>query len=446
MASSGVKLLSSLRKTKSKSSLFGIPQEFFKEEELGAFSWLQEFVEQHKQWPTPETFRRETGITTVVTNEPLPYYIDDSRKKALWQSLMEPFGEMRGCMEDKRPDEAVAIARQILSLSASLSTISHAGLTTLASSMSLVGEDYRIAKATAGLRGIDTGFPYLNEATDGFQPANLYTVVARTGIGKTWKLLRMAKAARDAGNTVLFLSAEMGVLQVARRFFGLETRINPNFIRSGRLSTRVEEEMQGQLAAFDNDEGPPFYWLAGNFKKTVPALHIAAHETQADIIFADASYLLKGSDRTKFNARHELLNDVMEGVHSISTEVDRPLVQSVQFNRQATKPKRGEEDAGEGDAARYNPVAHLDLTKIGGTDTIGQISALVVGLALGDPPHERDRRYAGLLKGREGEFGWYEYNYQFAPVNFDQIRTHYDARDNVDNEEAPDLSHMDDTV
>lgn len=420
----------------------GIPPEFFKDEELVAFEWLREFVGQHRTWPTPQTFKRETGITPVITKEPLPYYINDSRKKALWQSLMEPFGEMRAFMEDKQPDDFIELARQCVALSNSLSTITHEGLTTLADSMKLVADDYAVAKATAGLRGIPTGFEFLDEATDGLQNANLYTIVARTGIGKTWKLLRMAKAARDAGYSVLFLSAEMGVLQVARRLFGLESRINPNFIRQGRLSTRVEREMQGQLSAFEDDEGPPWFWLAGNFKKTVPALHIAANETQADIVFADASYLLKASDRTKFNARHELLNDVMEGVHRISTEVDRPVVQSVQFNRQAIKPKRGESD-GDDDNQRYNPVAHLDLTKIGGTDTIGQISALVLGLALGDPPHERDRRYAGLLKGREGEFGWYEYMYQFSPVDFRQLRTHYDARDNVSNEPAPDLSHMD---
>jgi hypothetical protein len=265
--------------------------------------------------------------------------------------------------------------------------------------------------------------------------------VARTGVGKTWKLLREAKAARDAGFSVLFLSMEMGVLQVARRLFGLETRINPKFIQRAQLSMAVEREMQGQLLAMQEDDGPPWFWLAGNFKKTVPALHIAMHETQADICFADASYLLKASDRNKFNARHELINDVMEGVHGISTETDRPVRQSVQFNRTATKPKRGEEDGGENQ--RFNPVAHLDLTKIGGSDTIGQISSVVEGLALGDAPHERTRRYAGLLKGREGEHGWYEYKYEFSPVDFSQTRTHLDALENYRNEPAPDLSYMD---
>jgi replicative DNA helicase len=368
--------------------------------------------------------------------------VNDARRKALWQAMLEPFGEMRGLMEDKRPDEFVEHCRQILQLSNSLSAVTHAGLTTLSEGIRQVAEDYLIAKATPGLRGIPTGFPYFDYVTDGLQNANLYTVVARTEIGKTWKLLRMAKAAKDAGYSVLFLSAEMGVLQIARRFFGLETRINPNFIRSARLSTRVEREMQGQLASFEDYDGPPFFWLAGNFKKTVPALHIAANETQADIVFADASYLLKASDRTKWNARHELINDVMEGIHRIATEVDRPVVQSVQFNRQAVKPKRGENENGE--EGRFNPVSHLDLTKIGGSDTIGQISAVVLGLTRGDPPHERDHRYAGLLKGREGEFGWYEYLYQFNPVCFDQIRTHLDVRDHVGDEPAPDISHMDD--
>lgn len=436
-------MLSALRRTKSKSALLGIPEQFFTDDELEAFNWLREFVTSHGAWPTPQTFRNETGIATVITREPLPYYVNDSRRKALWQSFLDPFKDLRTAMSDKDPDEATKIMQDMIAASRDLN-FRREGLTTLSESMRLVGDDYREAKATIGLRGIPTGFPFFDEATDGLQNSNLYTVVARTEIGKTWKLLRMAKAARDAGYSVLFLSAEMGVLQVARRFFGLETRINPNFIRSARLSTRVEQEMQGQLAAMEDDDGPPWFWLAGNFKKTVPALHIAANETQADIIFADASYLLKASDRTKSTARHELLTDVMEGIHAIATGVDRPVVQSVQFNRQAIKPKRGEEDGNENQ--RFNPVAHLDLTKIGGSDTIGQISAVVIGLTRGDPPHERDRRYAGLLKGREGEFGWYEYKYEFSPVNFDQVRTHFDARDQENTESAPDLSHMDETI
>lgn len=427
MATPGEKLLSSLRRTKSKSALYNVVPDYFNDDERTAYDWMRDFVETHDRWPTAETFKRETGISPVITREPLGYYMDDARKAVLFETLHQPFADIREALASHDPDQVLAIMAEAQRAAAMLNARQQ-GVVTWGESMRQVKDDYDIARTTkGGLRGIDTGYAYLNEATEGFQRSNLYSFVARTGVGKTSKLLAMALAARRAGYSVLFLSMEMGIVQVARRAFGIETGYDPRLMRSAKFSTAVEREMQGQLTAMESEEGPNWYWLAGNFKKTVPALKIAAYETQADIIFADASYLLKPEDRTRKNQRHEILNDVMEGLADITTSTDRPLVQSIQFNRQAVKGKR-DDDTGD-DQNRRNPLAHLDLTKIGGTDTVGQISAVVCGLAEGDAPYQRTRRYCGLLKGREGEEGWYCYNYVWRPTNLTQLYDHRQARD-----------------
>lgn len=442
MASPGEKLLSALRKSKSKSSLYAVPDVFFDDEEKRAFEWLKGFVEQHSSWPTARTFQRETGVDLPVVNEALSYYMENSRKGTLWNSLLDPFKEMRNHIKEKDPDEFVQLCRDIILMSGELTSGygGNRGLVTLQDSIRQVEADFEIAKATVGLRGIPTGYPFLNEATDGLQGGTLTTIVARTGVGKSNKLLKMAKAARDAGYSVLFLSMEMVVLQLARRYFGLESKLDPKLIRTARLSTAVQREMQAQLNSMADMEGPGFWWLAGNFKKSVPALRVAAMETGADLIIADAAYLLKTSDRTKFNAKHELLGDVQDGLTDLCLALDRPLVQSVQFNRTAVKSKRSDDSDEE-----RSPVAHLALEKIGGTDTIGHNSSLVVGITKGDPIADRYYRYGGTLKVREDDTdGWYKYNYRFRPVNMEQVGDYRDFRDQQrDQGEAPDLSYMD---
>jgi replicative DNA helicase len=440
MASTGgIRLLSSLRKTKSKSSLYDTSQNLFPEEdEQRAFTFLISYVEQHNAWPTPATFRQETGLQTVVTNEPLSYYKERSRQKALWEALMPNFKKVKDALADQNPDEAIQLMRESLTLSGEFNNQRNSVIT-LSNAIGMALEDFDLAKSTIGLRGISTGFQFLDEATDGFQKANLYTDVARSGVGKTFKLLRHAQAARAAGFSVLFLSMEMGIVQIARRFLGMETQINPRFLREGKLSTIVEREMRRQAAQLQESNDAPMYILAGNFEKSVEALKAASYQTEVDLIIADASYLMKASDRTKLTARHEVIGNVMQGIHQLCNSLDRPVNQSVQFNRTAVKAKKGQEEED-----RSNPLSHMALEKIAGTDEIGQLSALVEGLCHGDSPHEDDERYAGILKGREGESGWYKYNYKFQPVNFSQISTHLDARRQAPaTGTPPDMSYMD---
>lgn len=436
-----VKLLSALRKAQSKAALYETPAAFFEEgEERDAFDWLKDHVATYNAFPTPTTFLNETGIQTVTTNEPVKFYQNEARKRALWQMQITPIGAMRTAMEKKDPDAVLQLCKEMLQASQELNA-KREGLITLSDSMDMVEADYFEARNAIGLRGIPTPYEFLNEITDGWQNSDVITIVARPGMGKTMFLLYMAWAAWKAGYVVLFLSMEMGTIQLARRLFGMEMGIDPTFIRKGNLSSQSQREMQRQMGLVRANT-TPFYWLAGNFKKTVPALRAAAYETEADIIFADASYLLKpeASKGTKFGSRRESIAEVVEEIGALCKELNRPIIQSVQFNRQATKPKKGEDEVD-----RSNPVAHLTLEKIGETDVVGQVSSVVFGLERGESPNQNTERYLGLLKGREGEQGWMKVNYRFRPFDMSEITNSTRFRPNEDAAavEAPDLSYMD---
>jgi replicative DNA helicase len=256
----------------------------------------------------------------------------------------------------------------------------------------------------------------LDAATDGWQNGDLITLVGRPGRGKTFLLLKQAHAAWNAGKSVLFVSMEMTDLQIARRFVGLHTGYNPNFLKLGQLSSDIVPRLHQQVD--EMKRGAPFTMVAGNFKKSVESVRGLAEQLCPDIIYVDASYLLSPEKKRQGSSgRRESVSDVVEELASLAKSFNRPVVQTVQFNRNAERSRvRGDDEDSD-----KNPLSHLSLAKIGETDVIGQTSSVVLGIELGDRPHEATQRYLGILKGREGEQGHWKINYRFSPVDLSII-------------------------
>jgi len=431
-------LFSVLIKRGTKADILKIPDVLVMEDDAREImQFLKRYASEHRGVPSKKILRRETGFKCVDVTENVSYYADRARKRLLYTRYLGPFGDLREAMADQDPMTVVQHAREIIAISQSLAGQDE-GVQSLYDVAREVVSDYDIARHTIGLRGTSSGWPWLDEQTDGFQKGDLITLVGRPGVGKSTLLLYTALHSWLAGNSVLFLSMEMPALQLVRRFVGIWTGINPQLIKRGRLSTDAHGYMVETIEGIP--DMPEFRIMAGNFRKSVGSLRAAAEEMEPDEIDADASYLIQPDTKANNKAsRRENAADTIEGLKMLALDLDRPVKQSVQFNRSATKPKSsGSENT--------NPVAHLGLDKIGETDVIGQSSSIVAGIEVGDPPHSQNERYIGILKGREGEFGWMKINYRFQPANFSQITTSAEAnRAALTGTRPVDLSHMDTT-
>jgi replicative DNA helicase len=423
----GVRLLSALRKIGSSSALAELPDTYFTEKaELDAFHWLKEYVRQYRQFPTPEVFKRETGVQTVITKEPYEYYLGRARNRVLFGKLTTHLEKFQDAMEDKDPETAVTIAKQIIADDARI-VVNNKDDSSLSSVIPLVLSDYEEAHRNPGLRGITSGWPRLDLSTGGWQNSDLITFVGRPGIGKTYILLNQAFAAWKAGHSVFFISMEMGALQLARRALGLYAKVNPDFIRKGMLSTDIKRTLEGAATRMIHNE-VPFNLSVGSFRKSVPAIRAKCEEILPDIIFVDASYLLTPEKkRAGSSSRRESVSDVIEELKMIGTDIDRPIIQSVQFNRHAerTPTNRPRNDAN--NTVENDPLVHLNLSKIGETDVVGQASSVVIGM---EKPDDETRmiRHMKFLKGREGESGRWDIHYNFKTMNFSEIRNSSEER------------------
>lgn len=417
----GIELLSALRRAGSTMILSEIPESYFSEgEERNAFLWLKEYVKEYSAFPSPLTVREEVDIQTIATKEPVEYYIEKARKRALYTAMVQQVDALQESLQDMNPDEAINIARQMVSTSNLLSR-RQSGIVTAEQAVQELLLDYQAAKENRGLRGITTGCPWLDLKTGGWQSSDLISIVGRPSRGKTYVMLKYAHAAWMARKSVLFVSMEMSALQLMRRWVGIHSGINPDFIRKGAISSRNESYV---LSSMDSivQHGVPLNIVVGNFRKSVDMIRSLCDEYVPDIVFVDASYLLQPEKKRQGNSgRREVVSDVIEELKMLGTYIDRPIIQSVQFNRQAERIVKKTEKEEKEEAK--NPIAHLNLSKIGETDVIGQASSIVIGLEKSLPPNENTRRVLGFLKGREGEMGWWEMNYKFNPVNFSTIIT-----------------------
>lgn len=429
----GVNLLSALRRTGSTSALREIPETFFEAgDERNAFVWLREHVTQYRAFPNPNLFFRQTGIRTLTVTQPLNYYVDIARQRALYHMLSEPFGAMRDAMESMQPDAIVELARQMVQSSAQL-TNRGSEFVTLTTALQTVLTDFRTAQANIGLRGITSGWANVDEQTGGWQNDDLISLVGRIGVGKTYIMLFFAYAAWRAGYSVLFNTNELGILQLARRLFGLHSKINPTLIRKGMLSTSVASTLEHQISTMDN--GVPFNIVAGGFKKSVRTVGAVMEATRPDIGFVDAAYLLEPEKKRQGSGgRRETVSDTIEDLKRLGIEQNRPIIQSVQFNRQAEQVRTRD------DQQNTDPTKYLSLAKIGETDVIGQASSVVIGMAKAFPPMHNLRRWFTFLKGREGESGTWQTKYEHSPVDFSIVSVGSPSEQTA--QVRPDLSHM----
>ena len=93
-----------------------------------------------------------------------------------------------------------------------------------------------IARDKDALRGIPTGFPFLNRITNGFQRSDLIVIAARPGSGKTSLAMNIVEAAAFQGNVCAVFSLEMPKSQIVQRLLCASAKVSMSDALSGKLT------------------------------------------------------------------------------------------------------------------------------------------------------------------------------------------------------------------
>jgi len=182
------------------------------------------------------------------------------------------------------------------------------------------------------LTGIATGYPRLDEYTNGFQPGELLILAARPSMGKTSLALNVAEhVGVHLGDPVAIFSLEMGREQLARNMLCSHVRLDSHRVRRGRL-TDGEREALGQHVG-DLYEAPIFIDDSPSlncFELRAKVRRLKA-TNDLKLVIVDYLQLMEGPD---IESRVQQISAISRSLKGLAREMRIPILALAQLNRQ----------------------------------------------------------------------------------------------------------------
>ncbi len=191
------------------------------------------------------------------------------------------------------------------------------------------------SKQNGSITGVSTGFIDLDYQTSGMQPSDLILVAARPSMGKTAFVLNMAQhmAFRDNITTAIF-SLEMSKEQLVNRLFSLESKVDAQVLRNGRLEDSDWERLIESAEIIGNsnliiDDTPSI--SIGELRSKCRKYKM---EMNLGVIIIDYLQLMSGNSSGKSSmSRQQEISDISRSLKAIARELNVPVIALSQLSR-----------------------------------------------------------------------------------------------------------------
>ena len=276
-------------------------------------------------------------------------------------------------------------------------------------------ERYLERKKTQGMLGIPTGFDHIDYLLKGLVNDTLTTLIARTGIGKTWILVLVGAYAMLNNYKVQVFVTEMSREQMEDRFdavlFGfMYEGFNYSDFKSGKLSEEKEDEF---FAFLDNDVDKLEKLIIEDVTNVGDVIAGVRRE-KPDLVLVDSAYLMDDMQKSD--------SDWLRVAHitrALKKDVAKRFHIPVFINSQADKTT----------SKKTGPA----LENISFAQAIGQDSDNVLSAYRDDVMYADKEMGLKVLKSREGMTGKCVIMWDFTCMRFDNIYGESDSSSEVDN-------------
>lgn len=188
------------------------------------------------------------------------------------------------------------------------------------------------AKNRGAVTGVPTGFKDLDNYLSGLQPSDFILVAARPSMGKTAFVLNVAEnVAIKQGITTAIFSLEMSNVQLVNRMLSLESTVDADKLRKGRLDTSdwgklVEgaDSIGKSQLIIDDTPGISIAELRSKCRKY-------KMEHDLGLVIIDYLQLMSGSGRT--DSRQQEISDISRSLKALARELNVPVVTLSQLSR-----------------------------------------------------------------------------------------------------------------
>ena len=190
------------------------------------------------------------------------------------------------------------------------------------------------SRMKGSVTGMPTGFIDLDYKTSGFQPSDLILIAARPSMGKTAFVLNIAEyMAFRSNETVAIFSLEMSKEQLVNRMLSLESHVDAQKIRTGRLN---DEEWMNLV------EGSANIANSKLFIDDTPGITLSAMRSKCrklkmehdiQIVIIDYLQLMSGNSNSSNASRQQEISDISRGLKALARELNVPVVALSQLSR-----------------------------------------------------------------------------------------------------------------
>lgn len=375
-----------------------------------AFTFVDKFAKKNGKVPTLETIKEATGLMLVSETSDAEFLFDQLMDRRIKRQMALSGQEVQQLLAVK-PREALAIMHKASAqLAIELATPQ---VYDFKSSIHTLWP-WLTEKWSGAIQSVPFPWHTLQAMSGGTFGGEVVSIVARTGLGKTWLMLEMALHIwRTTKKPVVFVTLEIMARGVMERLAAMYTQtpmdqFKQTFAPNYFTKKDYKIELHDKLVVLDHSDMPPFIVVDGNLAATVEQIASVCYRFDPIAVFVDGAYMLKHPDPRK--AKHEKNTDNIEAIkRDVAMSMDIASFTSWQFNRDATKLKVGEVPGPE---------------HVGGGDGVPNTTSVLLGIFQGDDTADASqitKRRINILKGRGGEKGQFEVSWDFAKMDFSEV-------------------------
>jgi len=265
-------------------------------------------------------------------------------------------------------------------------------------------------KNPGAVRGVATGFPYLDNLLGGFQKSDLIILAARPSVGKTALQLDISRHAAIHGKkTVAIFSLEMSSAQLMDRILSMQVGVGLWDLRTGRIKDEFFPKISDAMGLLsetnlyiDDTPGIGIMELRSKARK----LKI---EKGLDLVVVDYLQLVVGNNR---EGRVQEVSEISRFLKGIARELDVPVLALSQLSRAIEQRSDG------------NPM----LSDLRDSGSIEQDADIVIFLSrIGGDAENSDNRVLTVAKHRNGPTGQTELYFVKELARFKEIDRYHQA-------------------
>lgn len=397
-----------------------------------AFKYINDFYLKNGSVPTIRVFKQQfpnfildtyknaqTFEDTIGTEEPITFWCDEVRTKVKHNKICDIAEEMAEALNNLDTEKAYGLMKK------GLIYIENDVVETQAIDTTKDADDrkasYLKRKENRGMIGIPMGIDKLDMLLKGMQKKQLITLIAKTGVGKSWFYVLIASYCQLNGYRVLFFTTEMAEEQIEDR---LEAMLIPMMMgeefnygrfKSGTL-TPQEEKIYFDFLDMKSTLEPLIVETATG----VSNVSAKIEQYQPDVVFIDGAYLMEDDQ----GAKEDWLRvaHITRDLKALAKLKKIPICINSQADSTTSK-KTGPE-----------------LENIGFSKAIGHDSDVVLGLVRDEEMIEDREMKVKVLKQREGTLGNVVLNWDFTTMNFSTL---YSENGNNERESPEDRGLID---